>query len=174
MHHFTFLDSTDHDFIRIWKSQTVTLMLILHKNDRNARFVLFKKILNGSVHTCSVQNSQKSANRAHLWWLDLRIVTHRVKEKCLFLYSLCNLDLVFKLVTLFSAARAAFRTSRGAFVHLQTTPLRWRAQDVASLRLVTTKTFIWNFFMWQICITQNIFLHNINLVIIHRHNQLQN
>ena len=36
-----------------------------------------------------------------------------------------------KLVTLFSAARAAFYTSQGAFAHLRTTPLRWPARDVA-------------------------------------------
>ena len=35
------------------------------------------------------------------------------------------------MVTLFSAARAAFCTSRGALAHLQTTPLCWRSRDIA-------------------------------------------
>ena len=34
-------------------------------------------------------------------------------------------------MTLFSGARAAFYTSRGPFAHLWTTPLRWRARNVA-------------------------------------------
>ena len=35
------------------------------------------------------------------------------------------------MVTLISAAPAAFCTSQGAFAHLWTTPLCWRAHDVA-------------------------------------------
>ena len=37
----------------------------------------------------------------------------------------------FSVVTLFSAACAAFCTSRGAFAHLWTTPLCWWARDIA-------------------------------------------
>ena len=56
----------------------------------------------------------------------------------------CSL-LKVSLVTLFSAERAAFCTWRGAFVHLRTTPLCWRARNVAiamSEKSVTTKSNI--------------------------------